>query len=247
MVNNTSSNNPPELAIDIRHLRFAYTHSDAPLISMDKWQVRRGEHIFLFGPSGSGKSTLLNLLSGTLTAVSGSISLLGNPFSTLSNRERDRFRAQHIGVVFQQFNLIPYLSVEQNIRAAAYFAHTKLSNDALNKKIEDLLKQLQLPTNVLHAKADALSIGQQQRVAIARALINSPQLLIVDEPTSALDVSARDSFMVLLKSVAKESTLVFVSHDPAMANYFDTHIDIQTLLASKRPDALHVGMGDVSC
>ncbi|GEA08662.1 methionine ABC transporter ATP-binding protein [Alteromonas sp. KUL42] len=247
VVANTSSNTLSELAVDIRHLRFAYTNSDAPVISIDKWQVRRGEHVFLFGPSGSGKSTLLNLLSGTLTTSSGIISLLGESFSTLSNRQRDRFRAQHIGVVFQQFNLIPYLSVEQNIRAAAYFAHSKLRNDALSKKMEDLLKRLQLPSNVLNAKADALSIGQQQRVAIARALINSPQLLIVDEPTSALDVNARDSFMALLKSVAKESTLIFVSHDPAMANYFDTQIDIQTLHASKSTDALHEIKEGISC
>ncbi|MEE3131735.1 MAG: ATP-binding cassette domain-containing protein, partial [Pseudomonadota bacterium] len=155
--------------------------------------------------------------------------LLAQPFSALSNRQRDKFRARNIGVVFQQFNLIPYLSVAQNINAAVYFASTNVSKTASDAKLRHLLDKLQLPSHVLHAKADALSIGQQQRVAIARALINDPQLLIVDEPTSALDTDARDSFMSLLKDVAGESTMIFVSHDKAMESYFDRHCSMSEL------------------
>lgn len=234
-------------AIEVNQMRFAYNKSVSPLLAIEKWQVAEGEHIFLSGPSGSGKSTLLNLLSGTLTPTSGEISLLGRPFSTLSNRQRDNFRAQHIGVVFQQFNLIPYLTVEQNIRAAAYFARNTLGSDALSQKIQRLIEKLQLPNNVLSTQADALSIGQQQRVAIARALVNAPQILIVDEPTSALDVAARDSFMSLLKEVAKDSTLLFVSHDPAMAAYFKTHIDIKELLANGTKRQGNAGEGAGQC
>ncbi|WP_334019703.1 ABC transporter ATP-binding protein [Alteromonas sp. S015] len=219
-------------AIEVSNLQFSYTKESPPVIDIKAWQVSQGEHVFLSGPSGSGKSTLLNLLCGTLTPTQGDIALLAQPFSALSNRQRDKFRARNIGVVFQQFNLIPYLSVAQNINAAVYFANTNVGKTAADAKLRDLLDKLQLPSHVLHAKADALSIGQQQRVAIARALINDPQLLIVDEPTSALDTDARDSFMSLLKDVAGESTMIFVSHDKAMESYFDRHCSIKELSLS---------------
>ena len=248
MSDSSTSDSPLQLAIDVRQLTFSYSKSQAPILSIEKWQVAQSEHVFLSGPSGSGKSTLLNLLSGTLEPSSGTIALLEQPFSTLSQRQRDRFRSRHIGVVFQQFNLIPYLTVEQNIKAAAYFAKAdKESAQSLSQRIVNLLEKLQLPASIVHAKADALSIGQQQRVAIARALINSPQILIVDEPTSALDVAARDSFMSLLKAVAKESTLIFVSHDPAMAAYFDKHIDIYTLLDKSCSFPQKESQGEMAC
>ena len=220
-------------AIEVSNLQFSYTKESPPVIDIKAWKVPQGEHVFLSGPSGSGKSTLLNLLCGTLTPSQGDITLLSQPFSSLSHRQRDKFRARNIGVVFQQFNLIPYLSVAQNINAAVYFANKKISKTAGDAKLLHLLDKLQLPSHVLHAKADALSIGQQQRVAIARALINDPQLLIVDEPTSALDSDARDNFMSLLKNVAAESTMIFVSHDKAMESYFDRHCSICELSPSK--------------
>lgn len=219
-------------AIEVNNLQFSYSKESPPVIDIKAWQVPQGEHVFLSGPSGSGKSTLLNLLCGTLTPTQGNITLLSQPFSSLSNRQRDKFRARNIGVVFQQFNLIPYLSVAQNINAAVYFASSKTTKTAGEDKLLHLLDKLQLPSQVLHAKADALSIGQQQRVAIARALINDPQLLIVDEPTSALDSDARDSFMSLLKEVAGKSTMIFVSHDKAMESYFDRHCSISELSPS---------------
>lgn len=219
-------------AIEVNNLQFSYSKESPPVIDIKEWQVPQGEHVFLSGPSGSGKSTLLNLLCGTLTPTQGDITLLSQPFSSLSNRQRDKFRARNIGVVFQQFNLIPYLSVAQNINAAVYFARSKISKTTGDDTLLHLLDKLQLPSQVLHAKADALSIGQQQRVAIARALINDPQLLIVDEPTSALDSDARDSFMSLLKDVAAESTMIFVSHDKAMESYFDRHCSMSELSPS---------------
>ncbi|MED5379235.1 MAG: ATP-binding cassette domain-containing protein, partial [Pseudomonadota bacterium] len=150
-------------AIEVSNLQFSYTKESPPIIDIKAWQVSQGEHVFLSGPSGSGKSTLLNLLCGTLTPTQGDIALLAQPFSALSNRQRDKFRARNIGVVFQQFNLIPYLSVAQNINAAVYFASTNVSKTATDAKLRHLLDKLQLPSHVLHAKADALSIGQQQR------------------------------------------------------------------------------------
>jgi len=225
-INNNSTSSQCKTAIEVSNLQFSYAKESATIIDIASWQVYQGEHVFLSGPSGSGKSTLLNLLCGTLTPTQGSIALLEQPFSSLSNRQRDKFRARNIGVVFQQFNLIPYLSVAQNINAAAYFASADTSKKDNDAKVHHLLDRLQLPSHVLHAKADALSIGQQQRVAIARALINDPQLLVVDEPTSALDTDARDSFMSLLKEVAAQSTMIFVSHDKAMESYFDRHCSI---------------------
>ena len=228
-------------AIEVSNLQFSYTKESPPVIDIKAWQVQQGEHVFLSGPSGSGKSTLLNLLCGTLTPTQGDITLLSQPFSSLSNRQRDKFRASNIGVVFQQFNLIPYLSVAQNINASVYFASSKISKTAGNDKLLHLLDKLQLSSQILHAKADALSIGQQQRVAIARALINDPQLLIVDEPTSALDSDARDSFMSLLKDVAGKSTMIFVSHDKAMESYFDRHCSISELSPSTNHAMSSVG------
>ena len=228
-------------AIEVSNLQFSYIKESAPVIDIKAWQVAQGEHVFLSGPSGSGKSTLLNLLCGTLTPTHGEITLLSQPFSSLSNRQRDKFRARNIGVVFQQFNLIPYLSVAQNINAAVYFANANASKKAEDAKLRNLLDKLQLPSHVLHAKADALSIGQQQRVAIARALVNDPQLLIVDEPTSALDTDARDSFMSLLKDVAADSTMIFVSHDKAMESYFDRHCSISELTQSSHPNMASFG------
>lgn len=219
------------VAVAVNNVSFSHNDPNSerarPFIEIEQWHLYRGEHVFLSGPSGSGKSTFLNLLSGTLTPDSGTISLLEQPFSTLSNRQRDRFRANNIGVVFQQFNLIPYLSVKQNIKAALYFAGTNIKDKALDERILALLEDLQLSNQLLNAKADTLSVGQQQRVAIARAIINTPDILIVDEPTSALDAKARDSFMGVLKRLAKDSALVFVSHDPYLKKYFSTHIDMQ--------------------
>lgn len=208
-------------AIDIQGLVFHYGKTEVkPVLNVGHWRVAKGERVFLHGPSGSGKSTLLNLIAGTLASQKGQISVLGQDLAALSGSKRDRFRAQHVGVVFQQFNLIPYLTVRQNVEAAVHFASgDKTQTEA---RLKSLFNHLQLNEALMDQRADALSVGQQQRVAIARALINQPELLIVDEPTSALDAAARDGFMQLLVSSCEESgtTLLFVSHDEALAQFF---------------------------
>lgn len=218
----------PTSAIEISNLEFTYP-SASSMLCVPKWSINKGEHVFLSGPSGSGKSTLLNLLCGTLTPTSGNIQLLGRPFSSLSGSKRDKFRAKHIGVVFQQFNLIPYLTVSQNITATVYFASGNGQQQATQTRLSVLLHALQLPDDIATQRADALSVGQQQRVAIARALINEPEILIVDEPTSALDTASRDRFMQLLKQVSAQSTLLFVSHDPSLKQYFDIHTSMDAI------------------
>lgn len=222
-------------AIEIKDLEYAYKQKkrkgsvNNTVLSIDYWQVKQGERIFLHGDSGSGKTTLLNLLSGILVPLSGQINVFNKDIASLSNAKRDTFRAQHIGVVFQTFNLIPYLTVLKNIQLAAFFA--KANNRDTIQRASSLIDALGLPGTVLQKQVNQLSVGQQQRVAIARALINQPQLLLVDEPTSALDASARDSFMQLLMQICKttNTSIIFVSHDKALSKYFDRAVDLATL------------------
>lgn len=209
-----------DLVISIKDLSFRHPQQSQPVLSIGRWQVAAGERLFLHGPSGSGKSTLLNLLCGILVTGKkpnrGEIEVLGQPLHTLSGGQRDQWRARHIGVVFQQFNLIPYLSAEHNILLAAKLAKQQ---DA-RARCHQLLNALGIEPPLLKQPARHLSIGQQQRVAIARSFINRPELLIVDEPTSALDSANRDAFMsLLLEQVERhQSTLVFVSHDLSLTS-----------------------------
>lgn len=227
------------LAIDIHDLHFAWPGSTDSALVVPDLQIACGEKVFLLGASGSGKSTLLNLVAGVLTPQRGSIRILDTDFSLLGARQKDRFRARHIGLVFQQFNLIPYLDVATNIRLASSFAGFPAGNNDANtapQRIAELLERLRLDASLLKRRADTLSVGQQQRVAIARAMINQPALLIADEPTSALDSDARDSFMQLLLGLqaAAGTTIVFVSHDRSLTAGFDRVINMRELTARKQ-------------
>jgi putative ABC transport system ATP-binding protein len=210
------------MVIDLSNVSFFYPDKpDLPILNIPSWSICEKEHVFLFGPSGCGKSTLLALLSGLLSASNGHINILGHSFDKMTNRQRDQFRANHIGYVSQQFNLIPYLNAVDNIRLASHFSKRKKSS-LLNTEIKELLTTLNMPEHDWYKPIRHLSIGQQQRVGIARALINKPALLIADEPTSALDQTNRDAFMALLMSIVVENdiTLLFVSHDMALSHYF---------------------------
>jgi putative ABC transport system ATP-binding protein len=216
-------------AVLVESLVFSYV-CGKPVIDIKQWHLNKSEHVFLYGPSGCGKSTLLNLLSGILVPQQGTVNILNTDITSLKPSERDRFRAQHIGVVFQQFNLIPYLSVLDNIRLAMHFANnsaeqesTYTKKETKQERIVSMLQALQLPIDCIQQKAGELSVGQQQRVAIARALINKPDVLIVDEPTSALDASAKGAFMNVLIETATSSNaaLIFVSHDQSLASHFN--------------------------
>lgn len=208
------------MSLSISNLSFSYSASkDTPTIDINHWELDSGETVFVQGPSGSGKSTFLNLLCGMLHPQRGKLTLFDQRLDQMNARQRDRFRAENIGYVFQQFNLIPYLDVIDNVRLACRFSNKKAASQT---DIEQLLSSLNIDSGHWHRPARALSIGQQQRVAIARAFINQPKLLIVDEPTSSLDHKNRDDFMSLLMSKVEEtkSTLVFVSHDQTLSRYF---------------------------
>ncbi|MCK7460171.1 ABC transporter ATP-binding protein [Idiomarina aminovorans] len=218
------------LAVNVKQVRHHYNKSEKDSgLYIPEWKLKRGEQVFLHGESGSGKTTLLNLLAGVLIPNQGEINLLDQPFSAKSARWRDKFRAHHIGVVFQQFNLIPYLSVLKNIQLAAYFAKSPIAN--VEEKAQKILLKLKLPAITLQKPARELSVGQQQRVAIARALINEPELLLIDEPTSALDASARNAFMEILTEICQggNTTMIFVSHDMYLERFFENSTPMSSL------------------
>jgi putative ABC transport system ATP-binding protein len=218
--------------VEIQDLAFAWPGQDA-VLELPSLRIEQGERVFIKGPSGSGKSTLLGLLAGIQIANQGKLEVLGQPLAQLSGRARDRFRADHLGYIFQQFNLLPFLSVLDNVTTALTFAPQKRARlqGSPEQEARRLLGELQLPGDALMRPVHALSIGQQQRVAAARALIGSPQLVIADEPTSALDTDNRAAFIRLLFEECDKqgSTLIFVSHDPHLEPLFPRVENLQTL------------------
>jgi len=210
-----------EPAIRLADLRFAW--KDSPCLDIAAFEVAAGEQLFLHGPSGSGKSTLLNLLAGVLMPQVGTLTVLGASLPRLSGPARDRFRADHLGLIFQQFNLIPYLSVLDNVLLPCRFSARRRQRAIQPRTAaERLLQQLDMDETLWQRPASALSVGQQQRVAAARALIGGPELVIADEPTSALDAERQSAFLDLLTCACHEAgaALVFVSHDRRLAGRF---------------------------
>lgn len=229
-----SSPDLSESAIDLRAVEFGWSRREAPLLRIPHLQIARGERVFLYGPSGSGKTSLLNLLAGVNNPQRGQVSLLGQNLQALSQRRRDRFRARHIGVIFQQFNLIPYLSVLDNVLLAAHFAHLR---EGASDRARQLLTALGLEPEIAQRPARQLSVGQQQRVAVARALVSGPEILLADEPTSALDSDSRDAFIRLLLECAGQNrcTVVFVSHDRSLRPWFSQALDMRELAIGGKP------------
>jgi putative ABC transport system ATP-binding protein len=211
-------------AIRIDDLAFRWRRKGPLCVTLAHLAVDAGKSLFLHGPSGVGKTTLLNLIGGVLLPERGGVELLGQPLGQLSAGGRDAFRADHLGFVFQQFNLIPYLSVLDNVLLPCRFSARRAARagDPL-AEARRLLGELDLAAGLAAVPAAELSVGQQQRVAAARALIGRPEIIIADEPTSALDASRQAAFIDLLLKEAKAagSTVVFVSHDERLAAHFD--------------------------
>ncbi len=219
----------------MRNIEFFYSVSpNKNILKIVHWHVKQGEQLFIHGPSGSGKSTLLNLICGLQTANLGNIRVLGKSFDMMSTRQKDKYRAEHIGYIFQQFNLIEYLNAIDNIKLARHFSSSAHEADFL-PKVHALLLTLNLTSQDWYRPVNQLSVGQQQRVSIARALINKPKLIIADEPTSSLDQVSRDNFISLLTSLCKKygSTLLFVSHDMSLCQHFDISIALAQINSAK--------------
>ncbi|MEQ1802650.1 MAG: ABC transporter ATP-binding protein [Gammaproteobacteria bacterium] len=223
-------------AVELRDVVFGWGRGE-PLLQIDALDIAPGERVFISGPSGSGKSTLLGLIGGVLTATSGTVRVLGESLGDIGAARRDALRVDRIGFIFQMFNLLPYLSVRDNVALPCRFSARRRARALteatdIRTEAERLLSHLGLDDPaLLDRRVTELSIGQQQRVAAARALIGRPELLIADEPTSSLDADARAEFLSLLMSecTAAGSAIVFVSHDRSLASQFDRQVDLLAL------------------
>lgn len=235
-----------ENIVQISDLTFAWTKESDPIMDISQFSMAHGERIFLHGPSGSGKTTFLSLLAAVLRPLQGKIVVDSIQVDKLKYGNRDQFRVDKIGVVFQQFNLLPFLSVYENVQLPCRFSKHRLKSvlntgRTLIEETDRLLNAMQLPiAEIKHKPVTQLSVGQQQRVAVARALIGTPPLIIADEPTSALDRDTRQAFLNLLfnEVEASKSSLLFVSHEKSLASAFDRDIDLRSINNASHPDVL---------
>ena len=225
------------MTVEVDRVRFAWKAGGRDVLDVARFEVAAGERVFVEGPSGSGKSTLLGLLGGVAVPREGTIRILGTALSSMPARRRDHFRADHVGFIFQMFNLVPYLSMIDNVTLPCRFSRRRRERvgsraGGIEAEARRLLACLELDRPELLSRAVTdLSIGQQQRVAAARALIGAPELLIADEPTSALDEGARERFLDLLSAQCGEAdaSLLFASHDTRLGARFDRRVSIAEL------------------
>lgn len=219
-------------AIRVVDLVFRWPRQSSPCLDIPSFDIASGERVFLHGPSGSGKSTLLGLLGGIAVPERGAIALHEQDLTRMSGRDRDRLRADSIGFVFQQFNLLPWLSAFDNVLLPCTFSSRRKQRAGnVKSEAERLLIHLDLTPDLWSKPAAELSVGQQQRVAAARALIGRPEILIADEPTSALDAPRQQAFVDLLlaETAAAGAALLFVSHDARLAEHFDRHVALSAI------------------
>ena len=223
-------------AAHLAALRYRWPGAAADCLAIDALTIGAGERVFLRGPSGSGKTTLLSLVGGVILPQAGTVSVAGQALGALSSGARDRFRADHVGFVFQLFNLLPWLSARDNILLACRFspqrrARVVAAGSTPAAEATRLAARLDLSADLLERPAAQLSVGQQQRVAAARALIGRPGLVVADEPTSALDADRQQAFIDLLleECAAAGAALLFVSHDQRLARHFDRVLDLAAL------------------
>jgi putative ABC transport system ATP-binding protein len=227
--------------IRISGVEFAWPGKGAFALAVKDFALPARERVLLIGPSGSGKSTFLSLLCGILAPHSGRIEILGQDLTRLGAAARDAFRAEHFGIIFQMFNLLPYGSVIDNVLLPLSFAPERRRRATAKVSAEEeaqrLLARLGLEASHLHDSSAAnLSVGQQQRVAAARALIGAPEIVVADEPTSALDRDRQDAFLDLLfaETSAAGATLIMVSHDQSLAPRFDRVLRLTDIAVTTR-------------
>ena len=212
--------------IEARDVRKTYRVGkvEVPALRGISFSVQKGEFVTIVGPSGSGKSTLFYMLGGLTHADSGSVTIDGVDFATLSDGERTRLRKSKIGFVFQRFNLLPTLSARSNIEIAVDIAGGK-PDPIFLKKITDMLGIAQR----LDHRPSELSGGEQQRVALARALINRPSIVLADEPTGNLDTKSSNIVLNMLRQTNKDlgQTVMMITHNPEAAAYGDRIIHMR--------------------
>ncbi len=229
---NTQSTHP---VVEIKDLIYRYPSSPAPAVSVEDLSIDSGEQIVITGQSGCGKSTLLHLIAGLMDPTSGTIRVDGVCINSLRGSKRDRFRGQHIGMVFQTFQLLHGFTVIENVFAALMFSDLERAQH--RKRALSLLEQLGI--NTPNARIQDLSVGQQQRVAVARAIACSPRVVLADEPTAALDPEFANTAMDLLQDACRSigAALICVTHDVSLIERFDRHERLEAL----SPVEGHVG------
>lgn len=217
--------------IALEDVQFGY--ATRLVLDIPQLLIEQGSSVLLRGVSGGGKSTLLGLLAGVLLPGRGRVEVAGHALQMMRGAARDRFRADHLGVIFQQFNLLPFLSVRDNIALGLRFSPVRSEriSGPLDAEIARLLQALQLNPELMQRRAGTLSVGQQQRVAAARALIGRPAVLLADEPTSALDREAATAFLQLMsvQCQAAGTTVLVVSHDDSLQPLFDRTISLSEI------------------
>jgi len=236
-----TSNPPVPDIVRMSGVRFAWPGRNAFTLVIEHFALKRGERLFLVGPSGSGKSTFLSLLAGIATPQEGMIEVLDTDIAKLSGAARDRFRAEHYGIIFQMFNLLPYGSVIDNVVLPLSFSRQRRARakaeGGVHAVAARLLETLGLEKAVIQDTSAAnLSVGQQQRVAAARALIGSPELIIADEPTSSLDRDRQQAFLDLLFADidVAGATLIMVSHDESLSSRFTRVVSLTDIAKTSR-------------
>ena len=223
------------LAINIDDLSLKYQGSDC--LDIPSLAIEQGETILLFGENGSGKTSLMKILSGLIKPDSGSVSVLGHQLTTMTAKKTCQFRADYIGHIFQELNLIPYLTAMENMVLPCGFSNYKARNISTaghtgEYEAYTLMAKLKCEDpSRLRKEADQLSKGLQQRVAIVRALMGKPRLILADEPASAMGAYSRKLVYNLLTTWAREhgSTLICISHDEEANAFFDRQINMKEI------------------
>lgn len=196
------------------------------ILNIPEFTLPETSHAALRGPSGSGKTTLLHCISGMRLPDEGKVIVLGEAINSLGEARRDQFRAEHIGYIFQSFNLLEGFTALENVQLGMQFAGKFKSGQ--KQRAQQLLEEVGLGER-LHNKPAQLSAGQQQRVCIARALANDPEILLADEPTGALDPKTSAEVLTLIRKLAEGRSLLLVSHETEVLQQFETVFDLATL------------------
>ncbi len=216
-----------ENIIELSNLRKVYRIGNEKVVALDNisLDIKKGEFCCLLGTSGSGKSTLLNMMAGLEKPTKGSIRIKGQAVEKMSEKKLAKFRQEHLGFVFQSYNLLPMLNAVENVSMPLTFKG--ISKSVRDKKSRAMLKAVGLATHEKH-KPSQMSGGQQQRVGIARAFVAIPEIVFADEPTGNLDSKTTSEVMTLITRLARENnqTLVIVTHDLGIAKYADRIVHI---------------------